>query len=126
MGRPLQFGRAKFDRSVMLRLRRDFDDMRAAGVKYVGRSMLLVAASSSDGQPRFGVICGKKFSRKAVERNRARRLLKESYRLVSSRVSPARCLFIARFAMRGAGLSEVQAEMIRLFRRAGLWLEDGD
>ena len=124
MGRPLQFGRAKLDRGAMMRLKSDFDHARRFGSKYVGRRMLLVAAPSPDGKPRFGVICGKKFSRKAVERNRARRLLKESYRLLAGVVTPAECLFIVRVAMKGAGLLEVQKEMIHLFRRAGLW--EGD
>ncbi len=121
MGRFLQFGRAKLDRGAMMRLRSDFDYARRYGTKYVGRRMLLIAAPPPDGRPRFGVICGKKFSRRAVERNRARRLLKESYRLVASVVEPAECLFIARVAMKGAGLPEVQREMIHLLGRAGLW-----
>ncbi len=110
----------------MLRLRQDFDAMRSSGTKRVGRRMLLVTAPSPDGKPRFGVICGRKFSKKAVERNRARRLLKESYRLLANAVAPARCLFITRFSMKDAKLQDVQKEMIHLFRKAGLWRGDGD
>ena len=124
MGRPMQFGRAKLDRGAMMRLGSDFDYARRFGTKYVGKRMLLVAAPPPDGEPRFGVICGKKFSRRAVERNRARRLLKESYRLLASAVAPAECLFIVRVAMKGTRLPEVQREMIHLLRRAGLWLGD--
>ena len=100
MREPLQFGKADINRTEMLRLKSEFNYVRDKGTKYVGRYMLLVTSPTPDEKLRFGIICGKKYSKKAVLRNRARRLLKEAFRLLKSRVKPAHCLFITRIAMK--------------------------
>ena len=116
----LQFGRATLGRKDTLGLKSEFDYVRRRGEKHVGRLMLLVVAPSPDGDLRFGIICGKKYSKKAVLRNRARRLLKESFRLLKNRVRPVHCLFITRMGMRNLGLREVQKEMLWILDKAGV------
>jgi ribonuclease P protein component len=123
--KPLQFGRATLGRNDTIGLKSEFDYVRRQGEKHVGRRMLLVVAPTPDGDLRFGIICGKKYSKKAVLRNRARRLLKESFRLLKNRVRPVHCLFIARNAMRNTGLAEVQKEMLWLLDKARI-LEKAD
>ena len=121
---PLQFGKAELKRSDMLRLKSEFNQVRENGTKYVGRYMLLVTSPPPDSQLRFGIICGKKYSKKAVLRNRARRLLKEAFRLLKSRVEPVHCIFIARVAIKYAKMQEVQKDMLKLLGKAQIWQEE--
>lgn len=118
--KPLQFGKATLKRNDTLGLKSEFDYVRRRGEKYVGRRMLLVVAPTPDGDLRFGIICGKKYSKKAVLRNRARRLLKESFRLLKNRVTPTHCVFITRIAIKNVGLKEVQKEMLWLLDKSGI------
>ena len=124
MREPLQFGKADLKRTEMLRLKSEFNHVRENGTKYVGRYMLLVTSPPPDGKLRFGIICGKKYSKKAVSRNRARRLLKEAFRLLKSRMKPAHCLLIARVAMKDVKMQDVQKDMLKLLEKSGLWLKE--
>jgi ribonuclease P protein component len=124
MREPLQFGKADLKRTDMLRLKSEFNHVRDHGTKYVGRFMLLVTSPPPDGILRFGIICGKKYSKKAVARNRARRLLKEAFRLLKSRVKPAHLLFIARVAMKDVKMQSVQKDMLKLLEKSELWQEE--
>jgi ribonuclease P protein component len=109
-----------------LRLKSEFDYVRRDGVKYVGKYMLLVSAPSIDGKLRCGVICGKKYSNLAVKRNRARRLLWESFRLVKDQIKTAHLVMIPRWRMVSAKRQEIQQEMMFLAKKAGLKVESSD
>ena len=121
MREPLQFGKAGLKRGDTLHLKSEFSQVRENGKKYVGRYMLLVTSPSPDGNLRFGIICGKKYSKKAVLRNRARRLLKESFRTLKTGVKPVHCIFIARVAMKKKKMQEIQNDMLKLLKKAKIW-----
>ena len=121
MREPLQFGKATLKRGETLSLESEFNQLRNNGTKYVGRYMLLVTSPPPDSKLRFGIICGKKYSAKAVLRNRARRLLKESFRMLKSRVEPAHCIFIARIAMKGRKMQEIQKDMMKLLEKSRMF-----
>ena len=121
MREPLQFGKAELKRGDTLSLKSEFDQLRNNGTKYVGRYMLLVTSPPPDSKLRFGIICGKKYSNKAVLRNRARRLLKEAFRLLKNRVKPVHCIFIARVAIKHAKMQDVQKDMLKLLKKADIW-----
>jgi ribonuclease P protein component len=110
--------------SDKLQLKSEFDYIRANGRKYPGVLLLLVLADSQDGKLRAGVICGKKYNRKAVIRNRARRLIWESFRLLKAKISGfAHIAVIPRQQMMQARQQEVQTEMERLLKRARMIVE---
>ena len=121
---PVQLGAASKLPGEMLRLRSEFDHVRSHGSKQVGKFMLLVTSPSPAGKLRFGIICGRKYSKKAVLRNRARRLLKESFRLLKAGLVPLDCLLVARQAMANAKMQEVQQDLIRLLKRAKAFKPD--
>ena len=121
---PLQIGNAKLMPGETLRLKSEFNHVREHGKKFVGRYMLLISSPPADDQLRFGIICGKKYSKKAVLRNRARRLLKESFRLLKRGVIPKHCILIARQSMMGLSLQQVQKDMITLLGKAEMWKEE--
>ncbi len=118
---PVQYGRATLKSREKLVLGSEFAYVRKSGRKYVGNFFLLVAADSTDGALRFGIICGRKFSRKAVARNRARRLLRESFRLLKGNIKPCHMVLIARKRMISCTLQEIQKEMETLAGKAELW-----
>jgi ribonuclease P protein component len=103
-----------------LRLGSEFAYVREHGIKYVCRYFLLVAAPSPDKEFRYGVICGRKFDKRAVVRNRARRLLKESVRLLKPRIKPCRMVLIPRRMILDINQPQVQENMEKLLARADL------
>ncbi len=103
-----------------LRLKAEFDQVRAEGIKQAGRYLVAVVAPAPDERRRCGVICGRKFSLLAVRRNRARRLLWESFRLLKPEISVCRLILIPRRPISRAKRPEVTREMAVLLHRGGV------
>ncbi len=108
------------NREPHLRLKSEFDYLRGSGRKTVARSFVLIAAPSPDGSLRCGVVCSKKYSLLAVRRNRARRLLYESFRLLHDEFAPAWILLIPRAQIAERKCQEVIQEMSIAMRKAGV------
>jgi ribonuclease P protein component len=98
------------------------------GRKYVGKLFVLYVVDDSPERPAatgqasraVGVVTSRKVGN-AVTRNRARRLLREAYRLNKQKFKDnLQMVMIARSAMNGKRLPEVEAELLRLFRAAGI------
>lgn len=86
-----------------------------------------MAVSVIPGEGKFakcGVICSRKFSLLAVERNRARRMMWESFRLLSRRILPCRMVLIPRRRIKSAGQLDVMKELETLLAAAGVLREN--
>ncbi|MDE0421666.1 MAG: ribonuclease P protein component [Gammaproteobacteria bacterium] len=103
--------RRDFGRARKLRRKKQFDDvLRHASVR-VGRGPLRLAACDNDLEtPRLGLIVGKRMLPLAVDRNRAKRLIRESFRQADG--LPAMDV-VVRVALPGAKVSLADAD--RLF-----------
>lgn len=106
-----------------LKTKSDFDSVRENGRRYTDPFYMLLALSGPfpEDAPslRFGVICSRRFHRNAVVRNRARRLVSESVRLLQRRIKPCRIIVIPRRAICHAAMPEVRARIERTLIRAG-------
>jgi len=71
----------RFRRAQQLRRRAEYAHVYAAGKRARGPSILAIAASSDHpAAPRMGLSVGRKFSKLAILRNRARRQLRDTFR----------------------------------------------
>ena len=71
-------------------------------------------------KPKLGVVTSKKIGG-AVQRNRARRLLRESFRQHQYELAqPVEIILIARNSIAGRALAEVEKDYLTALRRAGL------
>lgn len=100
------------------RYRAVFDGRR----RWVGRYLVLWALESDFERARIGVVASRRTFRRAVDRNRARRLLRESFRLSQAELrGGVDFVLVARAAMRELKRAPVMAEFQRLCVRAGYW-----
>ena len=105
-----------------LKTKSDFDYVRENGRRYTDSFYTLLAVSGSFPEApylRFGVICSRRFHKNAVVRNRARRLVSESVRLLQRRIKPCRIIVIPRRAICRATMPEVRTRIERTLRFAG-------
>ncbi len=90
------------------------------GRKQVGRYMVMWLRAGEGASLRLGVVSGRKVGG-AVQRNRARRRLREVFRRHRHRCSgPWDVVIVARRAIVEAPHAEVTEDFLRLARRAGL------
>jgi ribonuclease P protein component len=80
----------------------------------------MLVASAPDRKLRCGVICGKKFSKKAVVRNRARRIFWESFRMLKPEIKPCHVIVIPRMRIQGMRTQDIIPDLSRLLEKAGL------
>jgi ribonuclease P protein component len=81
-----------------------------------------VAAPAAPGRGvRCGVVCGKKYSLKAVARNRAKRLIRESFRLLKASLEPRDIVVLAQRDMTDMSMPEIRGELAAVFRKAGIF-----
>lgn len=117
---PERTARKRLCKSDKLRLFTEFSRVKQHGGEAVGRLLLLKAAPSTDGALRCGVICGRKFSLSAVKRNRARRLLWESFRLLKPHVKAAHLVLIPRRRLLDCKRQAATKELAMLLARMDL------
>jgi len=109
-----------FAKSVRLRTRSQLQYVKTHGPRCAGRHCVVSIALPADGRRRFAIITSRRYSKRAVDRNRARRLLRETYRLLLPRMQPVWVVFIPRRAMLGAGLGDVFPEVESSLARLGV------
>ena len=111
-------------KSSKLQRKSEFERLKSAPYRRAGSYM---AVSVIPGEGKFakcGVICSRKFSLLAVERNRARRMMWESFRLLSRRILPCRMVLIPRRKIKSAGQVDVMKELETLLAAAGVLREE--
>ena len=96
------------------------------GPHYVGRYMVMWLRTGEDASLRLGVIASKRSFGKAFKRSRAKRLLREAYRLNRYQFRGAvDVILIARRRIQDVARQEVEKDLLKLARRARLLEEPG-
>ena len=116
------------DARVRLRLRKQdkihlksqFDQIRRDGKKFLAPGVVAVVAPSPTGRLECGVICSKKYSLLSVTRNRARRLLWESFRMLKPDLAVSRILLIPRKRMLKYDRVQTTKEIAVMLAEAGI------
>ena len=110
-----------------LRTRKDFDALKEHGKACRDPFFTVLVQAAEPGNPvqnlRYGIICSRKLHHSAVVRNRARRLITETFRLCKENILPCGILVIPRRAIFGAKQQEVQERLLRTLKKAGLTRE---
>ncbi len=86
--------------------------------------MVLVALPNQQGKSRFAVSASRSLGN-AVQRNRAKRQLREALRPLISEIAPGwDIILLARRSMSQAGFREIQGVLLPLLRRSHLLVEE--
>lgn len=118
---------APFGVDSRLRCRKQIDAVKNTGKSQVCRySVIVVMKAPPDGQRRAAFLISRRFDLRAVVRNRARRLFRESWRQLHSRLEPCWVLFIPRKAIKRAMCQQVFNEVESVLSGYGLCHPSGD
>jgi ribonuclease P protein component len=119
-GKPqaVREGRRGLTRHQRIAVSADFQRIFGNGRKYVGKYVIMWI---DQGPGRVGVVAAKKTFRRAVDRNRAKRLMREAFRLT---VPQSDCdgdmVLLGRRRILEVKMQEVKSELSSLLRDAGV------
>ena len=120
----MEIGRSSLRKQEKLRTRKDFDALKEHGKACRDPFFTVLVQAAGPDDPvritRYGVICSRKLHHSAVVRNRARRLISETFRLCKKDILPCSILVIPRRTIFGAKQQEVQEHLLRTLKKAGL------
>lgn len=116
-----QPGRLRFGRDSRLKQARDFAAVRQLGERVVNGCLIANwRRLPAPGRSRLGVITTRKLGG-AVARSRARRLLRETFRLHQHELAqPLDLVLVARPSIVNKALSGVEKDFLTTLRKAGL------
>ena len=104
----------------VLRKKKDFDIIYKNGKSIGDRFIVLFFRKNNLSENRTGFLASKKVGN-SVKRNRARRLMRESYRNIGENLPQGYdFIIIARNTINGKKCIEVQRSLASAFKRAGL------
>lgn len=112
--------RLKLPPSCRLSKQRDFEDVFQKGRRLVGKFMIMWVLYSSRNVSRVGAIASKRTFRRSVERSRARRVLREVFRLNLPEIKPCvDIVLLARRAILDKKYQEIERDFSSLAHIAG-------
>jgi len=98
----------------------DFSRVYRSGVRVRGAHMLVVAAPREESEcpPRLGLSVGRKYSKKAVVRNRCRRVFREAFRLARPELPAFDLILIPFGGLHPLNALDCRDELVKLAAKA--------
>jgi ribonuclease P protein component len=116
----------RFDRAARIKQGRDFARVRQAGERRaVGCLIANWQRLPADSPSRLGVVTARRIGG-AVVRNRARRLLRETFRVHQHDLAaPVDLVLVARPSIAGKGFADVERDFLTTLRKARMLKQTG-
>jgi ribonuclease P protein component len=108
---------AGLPREARLRRPGDFAALRASSGRAGGRCFHMRFRDNELGQARLGLAISKRVSKRAVERNRIKRLVRESFRQIRHRLPPVDLMVMAREQAANVPGPQLLAEIDTLWKK---------
>jgi ribonuclease P protein component len=89
-----------------------------SGSRFASRNFVLRANLNACTHARLGIIAGRKVAARAVDRNRARRLIREAFRAALAHLGPYDVTVQLRGDLRSESNGDVRAELDKLLESA--------
>ncbi|UEX78055.1 ribonuclease P protein component [Sediminicurvatus halobius] len=109
-------GTRAFPRSARLTRPAQYRRVFQGAERFADRYFTLLAAGGAP-EPRLGLAISRRVAPRAVDRNRLKRLVRESFRAQRAALPAVDAVVMARPAARHAGNAELAAALDRLWRR---------
>ena len=111
----------RFDPDCKMKLKSEFDSVKNGGRRIAAQYFVMLVSGPVFGTSlKCGIICSRKFDKRAVKRNRARRLLWEAFRLTRTEISPCGIILIPRHGILKVKMQDVKAALADALRKAGV------
>jgi ribonuclease P protein component len=107
--------RLTFTAQQRLRHKSEFDAVHATGVRVADVYFAVIARENGLRQPRLGLAVSTKTAGSSVERNRIRRVVRESFRLRQGALPTADIVVNARGRARGASAAQLRESLDQLW-----------
>jgi ribonuclease P protein component len=113
---PAREERLTYSKEQRLRRKREFDTVYAQGRRFGNGFFGVTAHPNGKGWPRLGLAVAVKTAGNGVERNRIRRVIRESFRLHQHEIPALDLVVSARWRARGAAGGELRAQLEPLWQ----------
>jgi len=118
---PVEVCSFRLSQESRLKLKSEFDAVKNNGRRVTSRYFTALVSGQEFGISRkCGVICSRKFDKRAVRRNRARRLVREAFRLLQPEIAPCGIVVIPRREILRVKMQVVKAELAKALTKAGM------
>lgn len=108
---------ARFPRRARLLKPADFKAVFESGKRHSEKHLTAVVATGLAPHPRLGLAIAKKSVAQAVDRNRIKRLVRESFREHQAQMQAADTVILARNSAVTASAAELRANLLRIWTR---------
>jgi ribonuclease P protein component len=113
--------RATLRKAERIRRRKEFLDIYRKGKRFETRNFTLIISINEAGGKRLGIAVGKRVVKKAIARNRIKRLLREYFRLNKGRLpSSTDMVIIVRKDVSSRSYGDIFPELEGLLREGGV------
>jgi ribonuclease P protein component len=112
--------RLTFPAELRLRRKLDFEAAYARGRRFGNAYFGIIVRPNGLDHPRLGLSVATRITRTSVERNRIRRVVRESFRLAQHALAPVDLVVSARARAKGAPAADLRAALQDLWEKVRL------